>query len=364
MASMLPTGNGGLVWNSDGRLLFNLSKERAIDVWSMTVDQNTGKKSSDPTRVYFLKDSELVPMGGSDDGKRLLLRQDRPEERVFVGDLTANHQLSSPRSMTNDHWNYTMWSWTADSSALLLSTNRNGTPQNLQYDIGDDQRKILMSGANGGLQATPDGRHLLVTTRANPADKKSDAVQIRAVDADGSAARTLVSGNYADLRYRCSIGAGGQCVLCEKSGAHHVFSYLDAEHGLGKEIARTDRAVSDFDISPDGSRIALVSYDDGLEIGILSVATGKTEVLHAKDKRWSPQGIAWGADGQRLYVTGVSDPEGFALLSIAMNGETSILAHEPFNAGWINRPRPSPSGRKLAYNVRKHQVNLLLLENF
>ena len=167
--------------------------------------------------------------------------------------------------------------------------------------------------------------------------------------------------------YRCSSSPSSRCVVSELKDRQLTFFDLDPVKGRGEEIARLEyqSAVSSWDLSPDGSRLAIVDQGQGKgEIRILNLADRKVTVLPVRDwKWWYLQKIRWAADGKSLFALAAS-ASSFALLSIDANGNPSVLNEIPSGTGWVESIVPSPDSQSLAFTKRTYVDDVMLLENF
>jgi Tol biopolymer transport system component len=104
----------------------------------------------------------------------------------------------------------------------------------------------------------------------------------------------------------------------------------------------------DWDISPDGRRIAFVHNDpsDHL-VHFLTLADGSMAEVAVPG--WSGFSyVAWAADGTGLYVA-ANLPKIAALLRLDLNGKISVLWKNQL--GYLELSVPSPDGRHIAFTV-------------
>jgi len=168
--------------------------------------------------------------------------------------------------------------------------------------------------------------------------------------------------------YACGSSPSSSCVVAELKDSQLIFFHLDPLKGRGEEIAGIAgyRAVEPrWDLSPDGTRIAIVEPLDGKgEIRILNVAVRKTTVLPVRDWKWHGLAvISWAADGKNLFALAQPGPS-WAILSIDADGNPRVLYEIPEGAGWVSTIVPSPDGKRLAFTKRVYLHDVMLLENF
>jgi len=116
-----------------------------------------------------------------------------------------------------------------------------------------------------------------------------------------------------------------------------------------------------YDISPDGSRLAILNAGDREgDIRILTVAGGTAQ--HVKVKGWGAlHSLDWAADGKGFFASALSG-QGSTLLHIDLQGRAHAI--------WAQTARaqtwgvPSPDGKKLAILGATIQSNVWMIENF
>jgi Tol biopolymer transport system component len=134
---------------------------------------------------------------------------------------------------------------------------------------------------------------------------------------------------------------------------------MAAHPGEGlKEVAWSPNITGAWDLSPDGSQIAMTR--EGV-IQLLSVKSGVTTDLAVRGWNgfWS---VNWSADGNALFVSSQTSQD-TTLLRVDLRGEATALWHEKLNFfGTIGIP--SPDGRHLAVASYTTDSNVWMIENF
>jgi len=118
-----------------------------------------------------------------------------------------------------------------------------------------------------------------------------------------------------------------------------------------------------FRLSPDGKRLALVSWEED-QIRIVSTENGSVRTVSPKD--WdSWQSVSWSPDGNRLYVNGfASTANSWGILSVDMEGNARDIIRVRMNQAWVHKPMVSPDGHYLAYDQRDFESSVTMLEDF
>ena len=119
-----------------------------------------------------------------------------------------------------------------------------------------------------------------------------------------------------------------------------------------------------WDVSPDGSRLAVVDFSH----------KGRIEVLRLSDRAWQevavePGGgiltsVSWAADGNGFFVTSFSTVSN-DLLHVTLSGKVHpLLRYFYHGALQLVNSLPSPNGRHLAFQVQTFDSNVSMIENF
>ena len=165
--------------------------------------------------------------------------------------------------------------------------------------------------------------------------------------------------------YKCPLRPGSPCVLAEKHGNDLDFYSLDPVGGKEKQLGtaevRSQECCTYWDVSPDGSRLALIGREKH---------KGKIELLTFSDSTWQeistafgyPLTIAWAADGKGLFVNSW-DNDSLDLLHVTLDGKAEPLIRNGYRQS-MGRLLPSPDGKFLAYQAETTDSNVWMLENF
>ena len=163
---------------------------------------------------------------------------------------------------------------------------------------------------------------------------------------------------------RCAPGHS-PCILSEPDRANGelVFSSFDPQRGRIAELIRlaADPAgLPAWDLSPDGSTLAIVDLDEHKDqIRLVELESGSARAVSSgRSARLS--GISWSADGRGWFVTSSSAREA-AILHVSLTGVVSKLWTTSTSVG---TPLASPDGRNLAFVVSAYNSNAWSIENF
>ena len=123
------------------------------------------------------------------------------------------------------------------------------------------------------------------------------------------------------------------------------------------------RISYDWDLSPDGARIAVFKLM-GTKVHIIELSTGRDKEVDAK--RWGGlRSVRWSANGRGLFffsTSATSQESNATLLYLDARGK----AHSLWTGEGVNRAAhlsPSPDGRHVAFTVSNHNSNVWVVED-
>jgi Tol biopolymer transport system component len=163
---------------------------------------------------------------------------------------------------------------------------------------------------------------------------------------------------------RCARSPSNLCAIAERSAdlEQLIFTAFDAATGRGRELARSNADATTYyhwDLSPDGTRIALLKHREG-RVQILSLIGETPQDVTVKG--WNIlTSVRWTADGNGLLVSSHS-PRGAVMLYVDLQGNARLLWEQP--GGIDVYGVPSPDGRHLAMRGWNVESNLWMMENF
>ena len=115
-----------------------------------------------------------------------------------------------------------------------------------------------------------------------------------------------------------------------------------------------------WDLSPDGTRIAILKSAEG-PIQIISLNGEPLREFTVNG--WSRlRNLDWTADGQGLFISSLNEKESL-LLKVDLHGNASILWEHPGGVGGTYGV-PSPDGHHLAMLGWTVENNIWIMENF
>ena len=158
-----------------------------------------------------------------------------------------------------------------------------------------------------------------------------------------------------------------KCIQGERDATttEYVFSTLDPIEGRQDEVARIvdNPPFTNWDLSPDGERVAVV-HNDG-RIRIVELATGSEYVL-TNESWWFGEFVSFAADGKAVFVDGSRSrtlaTTRKSLLRVSLGSETDVDELRYRRNVWHILPQTSPDGRFLAFAAMTFSANAYMIE--
>jgi Tol biopolymer transport system component len=356
-------------WSSDGRIIYSMQEpppnNRDMNLWELRVDPSGAKASGAPQRITSWAGLSVLDLSASADGKQLVFVNAGFQRDLYVAGLDAKGGLAPPRRFTLEGRNNVPSAWTPDGQAIFFYSDRNGNWNVFRQRLQERNAQDVVSGPGEQTEPrlSPDASWILYWDYVAQGGGTSAPMRLLRVPVSGGAPEVVLDASHG-AAIRCALGHS-PCVLGEHDNANGelVFSAVDILRGRAGERLRlaTDPAESPaWDLSPDGSSVAIVNLDERkdrillveLESGSArSIAVGRSENL---------SGISWSADGKGWYVTG-SSLRGSAVFRVSSDGAISELWTTTSTLG---TPLASPDGKNLAFTVSTYNSNAWVIENF
>jgi Tol biopolymer transport system component len=380
-------GMGASIWLPDGRLILRLDepgfKVKTCNLWQINMDPRFTEFIGKPQRLTNFAELCANPMNATADSKQVAVVQWRPHSSVFVADLQASGtRITTPTRLTlEESWNHPL-AWTADSKAVLFSSSRTGVDGIFRQSPGQDAAEPVITLRKneglGGACLSPEGSwvlYVVISGEEVPLETNKimqDPVTDERPAATNKIMRAPIAGGSPQLVLtakieewpRCSRSPAILCAIAERSADRKqlVFTAFDAVKGRGRELAKSNTdATTDYhwDLSPDGTRIALLKHRAG-QVQILSLNGRAPQEITVKG--WNTlSSVVWTADGKGLFVSSYRQ-RGPVLLNVDLQGNARFLWEHP--GGIEIYGVPSPDGRRLAMRGWNVESNVWMMENF
>ncbi len=166
--------------------------------------------------------------------------------------------------------------------------------------------------------------------------------------------------------FHCAAAPATLCLLGEQTDDDRqlIFTAFDPVKGRGREVTRisTDpRLQYNWNLSPDGSQIALEFPAGQNRIRLLSLTEGKRRDIAVDGWHGFTDGPEWSPDGKGFYI-GVSSRRGATVLYVDLKGQASPVWEQ--KGGLQTWGVASPDGRHLAMLAWTVDSNVWIIENF
>jgi DNA-binding winged helix-turn-helix (wHTH) protein/Tol biopolymer transport system component len=118
-----------LSWLPDRRIVYSKGEARDVDanLWQIGIDPVSGTPVGTPKRITRWAGSDLQGISASADGTRIVLKKESYPSQVYIGELaTGVTPMSHPQRLTFDEARDWATAWTADSKAVLFTSDRGG----------------------------------------------------------------------------------------------------------------------------------------------------------------------------------------------------------------------------------------------
>jgi serine/threonine protein kinase/Tol biopolymer transport system component len=372
-------------WSPDGRLIYGLFDPDPVgescNFWAMPIDATIGtpKPAKKLTNwAGFCMDD----LSETADGKRLAFRKWSWQGSVYVADLQAGGtRITLPRRLTLNDGRSFPGAWTPDSKAVVFGSYLDGRWRILRQFLDQETSDPITTRDDGdvaGGRVSPDGAWMLY--RVLPKNDGSSSVSRLLRARIGGGAPELVLKAHLDSDPECARSPATLCAITERSEDNKqlIFTAFDPVNGRGRELIRLaidNTADLDYvwDLSPDGTRIAVLKYSAS-NIRVFPLNGAPPQEIFAKGWK-SLESVHWAADGKGFFVSGTADG-GSALLHLDLKGNAHVLWKQkgsiaPWNVPLAHRwgpsapwAIPSPDGRHLAIYDWSLNGNMWVMENF
>ncbi len=370
-------------WSPDGRMIYSLIDhvENTCNFWQVRLDTRTGEPVEKPRQLTNWSGFCMDNPSFSANGRRLTFLRSSVQSTLYLADLqTGGTQLDAPRHVTLNEGQNDLVGWTRDSRTVVFISDRNGRPELFRQTAGEEAavRIASLEEFSTDHHMTPDGTSIVYLVYPTDGGTSHPVRLMRVPLAGGARQLVLDSPLGAGPSLRCARRPATLCVIAETTPdrAQLVFTEADPMQGRGREEARfeikkTPDAHYTWDLSPDGTRIAILKQSEAT-ITLTSLVSHSTQaiVVKASPKLYS---LDWSADGQGLFVSALADG-GSRLLRLDLKGNARTLWYvkggvrvpgDLFYSGTLApRAVPSPDGRYLAIQGRSVSSNVWMIENF
>lgn len=366
------------VWLPDDRIVYavaeNSSASQDTNLWQIRVDRRSVRALGQPQKLTNLAGFHMTGFSSTTDGKHLVFESTKERSRIQLGRLDATGKLVDARVFTLDERNNLPFVWTADSKSIIFSSDRTGKYALYRQTLDAKLPELIRTGPESipMTRLSPDGNHLIYAALSNVKfPDQSDSVRFMSVPLTGGPAALLFD-DKSNANFACPQRSGLPCFLSntDADGKQQTFFSFDPVSGLRHQLFKvfgSSLELVNWNISPAGSKIALVRYDPRAHIEILSL-DGRIEKKF--DVKGWPDALSidWAADGKALFVSSrglmksPSGPIGTTLLRVDLEGNAQPIWET--TTGRICWGIASPDGKYLAIWQPATEGNIWRLDGF
>ena len=349
-------------------------ESNTCNLWETRVDPNSGDVE---TPLQFTNWSGFCESGltSTANGELVFLRS-LARGSVYVADLTVEGSLkANPQRRNLSDSQDAPLAWTPDNQNLIFVSDRNGSWGIYREPLLSGPAKMIASGMLNAPNArlSPDGNWIIYEVDQRGTD---NATEIMRVPVDGGVSQQVLEAHYSvGPSHICAREPSTLCVIAEATPDRKqiVFTAFDPGKGRGSELLRYDTDPSrsyTWNLSPDGTQIAVLSASEDGIIHILPLTVQKPREVKVRD--WKLAGtLGWTADGEGWLVDAEA-PGGLALIRVNSEGEAKKLwqqASQPVGRGSYSKLYstwgvPSPDGRHIAILGWTTDANAWMIKNF
>ena len=305
----------------------------------------------------------------SSDGRRLAVVKGHHTEDVFVAKWSEDGtMLGTPQNLTQSDTYEHPNGWFSDSRAILFTSYRTGRAQISRLQLDSHTSTPIVPGPDAQFDpvTTPDGHWIFYWSAPHTPGVKATTLRLMKVHVTGGTPEQVSQFPPDKTTYlRCPSHPNSSCVLSQWDHNELVFYAFDAASGKGSALAETHLEAPQslvWSISPDGSRVAVMSSDRlKNRIPILDLRKGIESSVSLPNGWFTGLDIGWTPDNKGLLIPGAQD--GCFLARAGLDGKSTVLLRGGFNQCYSN-PTASPDGRNLAFAQGVFNDNAWLLENF
>ncbi len=299
----LPGHNVDATWAPDGRTLYFVSGgTNTLNIWKLSMDQETGLAKGEPRQTTFFKDTIILGPQVLGDGSRIGFGMFKVNTSIQVADASSPHEA----------------------------------------------RTLVRCGMYSP-ELSPDGQTVYYVNDT-PGEEG-----IYAVPRQGGGPRRLteslpVEGRGFYYRRFDLSGDGRTLAYSAKLGDEHALFTVPASGGEPRLLVQLNQPYVVPQWSPDGSQLA---YADGNDLNVIPAAGGgKPRKLAHMNHEWEEYSIRWSPDGKFIAAFGMPKPRLNAVFVVpASGGELRQLTSD---VDWKERLEWHPDGQRLTYHVSRY----------
>jgi len=274
------------------------------NLWELGVDLASGKPRGNPRRLTDWKGYNFYGLSMTSDSKHMVFNRGRGQSAVLVMELSRDGKEAKPaQRLTFDERVDWPTGWLQDGKTVLFYSDRAGSFDIYKQRIDQHDAEAIVTGPDDKRQPqlSPDGRWILYMQWPKTLDGNFAAggkiMRVPVVGGAPEGALEIKSHPQVAAAvwvvftapglpsFACARHAGGDCVFAEVDGNKIAFTLFDPVQGEKQRPLRVAVTSPDevaWDLSPDGSHIAISNFDfKTAEVQIIPLACGAPQKLSA-----------------------------------------------------------------------------------
>lgn len=365
-----PLAVDGLAWLPGSRLMYSLAQRVGMhdltlpdNLWVLSLRPDTGIPIGPPMRWTRWADFHVSRLTATADGNSICFLRSMPRQNIWVGTLKAHgSRLTGLRTLTHDESIDWPWTWTADSKAVVFTSDRTGGPgqemgEIYKQAIEADTPDVITRGVGNNWipRLSPDGTSLIYEHMLN----NNLTTQLMRTPVAGGEPKQILTMRGSDVGATCSHTRGAICAIVETDDRTTTVSVLDPVKGRGERLF-SGVGLLLAAISPDGKHFAWLLPEEGQHhIRITNLHGVKESDISVSGASYL-QYLDWSSDGSGFFTSDLRGSE-TRLLHVQLNGASQILWTLPGSVDvW---GIPSPDGRYLATYTGSSGGNAWMIQN-
>ena len=376
-------GGGDRTWLPDGRVIYFDSCRRSdvmrsdtsCNYWVTRIDIQHGGISENPRRLTNWVGVTSGSPSATANGKQIAFVQSSSKGLGYLADLDASgtHITRSQKFPLEESGENAISSWTADGKNAIVALNRFDRYSVRIYSLNSGAETPIVTSVAGSIErsaVSADGKWLILLVfpaAGDPTVATTD--QLVRVPITGGTPEPIFSMREGSNMF-CARPPATLCAVAEESPDRRtmIVTAFDPVQGRGAELAHfdliRDQEIDPYvdhlllcELSPDGTRLAVVRGEDG-PIEIHSLRGQPTFVIPVKGLRKLRE-IMWAADEKGFFVENWAE-HGHEVVRVDLRGKVdSLWKCSTRCSGW-----PSPDGRHLGIYDQTVSANMWMMENF
>ncbi len=362
-----------ICWVRSGELVYSLVEappnQDNSNLWSVQLDTRTGRPAGAAVRISDDHD-RVGSITATSDGKRLAVLRFTYQQDVYLASIEdKGKRISSPRRFTLDQRQDFPSSWTPDSKAVLIVSNRDGVSHIFRQKIDETQPELFVGGKQDVWlpHMTPDGLDMLYLAspeQVGPTDK----VRMMSISLAGGPSRVILE-EPGIVSYQCARLPSKTCVYGQVEAELLKFFLFDSSRGNRSELPikmKKGSAMNNWNLSPDGRYLAISETRnpyEGPRLRLISLIDQTERQLSTSQPRLII-GVDWAADAKSLWLGGFMSRGSWGARSGLVNVDLGghVTAAIEGRAPVIMGATPSPDGHTLALGANTFSSNVWLLD--